>query len=351
MRKLAFLTFFLLTVASLPVYAAPYSTELNVDVTAENAAVAREKAMNQATRQAVYNVAASFTGADGLQLLGKMSNEQLLYFIVETTVLEEKSSNVRYMARLNVAVDGPLLKQYLQEKNIPMSAADMPDVVVIPVFRNSKASPALLWEDGNLWRAAWINYGKQNGLGKIRLLPPDLASEVNAAQALSLDGTSLQAVNTRFGNAPVYVAEASYDSNSLNIRLINAGNGRSESFVFAGEEPEALFNRGITETMESILRGQSQNQIMITSDALESIGVLVNYTSLRQWLETENKIRNLTPVENVQIKAIGNGRVQFQIDYVGGIAGLMRAFREKSYTLEPSGNLYILSSVKENNNG
>jgi len=341
MRKLLLVILFLL--AAFPAEAALQTTELSVDVTAENAAVAREKAMNQATRQAVYNTAASFTGADGLQLLNQMRHDQLLNFIVETTVLEEKSSNIRYMARLQLVVDATLLKQYLQEKDIPVSAASMPDILVIPVFRPQPTDTALLWEDNNAWRAAWIAYGQKNGLGKIRLLPPDMASVISAAPTTGLDTAAIQAISTRFGKTAIYIADAAYNGNVLDVRLTNATTGKTENFSQNGELSDELFNQSIAEVVQNILRSQSQNQMMIISDQVDTIGVLATFGTLQQWLQTENTIRNLTPVQDVRVQAAGNGRVQFQIDFSGGLPSLNRAMNEASFTLEPNGNFYILS--------
>lgn len=102
--------------------AASSSVEVNVDVTASNAAIAREQAMAQANRQAIKQVAANLTTQEGIDLLNQLNNEQLVNFIKEITVLDEKSSQIRYIAKLNVVVYEQLLSQYLQEKNVAQSS-------------------------------------------------------------------------------------------------------------------------------------------------------------------------------------------------------------------------------------
>ncbi len=105
-----------------------YSYVVNVDVTDINAAVAREKAMMQANRQALNNAAPEFTDERGFAILNNLSNEQVSYFIKEATVLEEKSSDVRYLANLKITVRDDILRQYLQEKGVseelPLTSVD-----------------------------------------------------------------------------------------------------------------------------------------------------------------------------------------------------------------------------------
>lgn len=95
-----------------------YTSIINVDVTDTNASTAKERAMAQANRRAVYNIAPEFTDERGMALLETLTSEQILYFIKEATVLDEKSSDVRYIASLKISVYGDILQQYLQEKGL-----------------------------------------------------------------------------------------------------------------------------------------------------------------------------------------------------------------------------------------
>lgn len=129
------LLFVLFTVFSARAGQPSYSADVTVDVTADNASAARELAMRRANRQAVSAIAANFTTREGVTVLNKLTDDQLLNFIRETTVLEEKTSNVRYLAKLRITANDKILRQYLQEKNVPLVVASSAEVMVIPVFR------------------------------------------------------------------------------------------------------------------------------------------------------------------------------------------------------------------------
>lgn len=107
---------------------------MTVDVTADNASAARELAMRRANRQAVSAIAANFTTREGVTVLNKLTDDQLLNFIRETTVLEEKTSNVRYLAKLRITANDKILRQYLQEKNVPLVVASSAEVMAPPRF-------------------------------------------------------------------------------------------------------------------------------------------------------------------------------------------------------------------------
>ena len=95
-----------------------YSSIVNVDVTDVNAATAKEKAMLDANRRALNEVTPKLANQAGIDLINSLSNEQVAYFIKDATVLEEKSSDVRYIASLKITIQDDILRQYLEEKGV-----------------------------------------------------------------------------------------------------------------------------------------------------------------------------------------------------------------------------------------
>ena len=89
-----------------------YSSIVNVDVTDVNAATAKEKAMLDANRRALNEVTPKLANQAGIDLINSLSNEQVAYFIKDATVLEEKSSDVRYIASLKMTIQDDILRQY-----------------------------------------------------------------------------------------------------------------------------------------------------------------------------------------------------------------------------------------------
>lgn len=122
MPKILLLLVFWGLLAAAPVRAEDmslYDAEISVDVTSENASVAREKAMSEANRQALMLVAGRLTTKEGASVLNHLNDNQVLNFIKEVTVESEKVSDVRYLAQLKISINGDILKAYLSEKMPP----------------------------------------------------------------------------------------------------------------------------------------------------------------------------------------------------------------------------------------
>ena len=112
----------LLCLAAFPAQAADerFAVEINVDVTDSNASLARERAMSEANRAAIVEVAKRITTSEGAARLAAMTDDQLINFIKEVLVISEKTSNVRYIANLRVVLNEGMLRQYMQERDIPL---------------------------------------------------------------------------------------------------------------------------------------------------------------------------------------------------------------------------------------
>ena len=58
-----------------------YTVEIKVDVSDENASIAREKALNSATRAAVNAIAKRLSTSDGAKKIADMSDAQIINFV------------------------------------------------------------------------------------------------------------------------------------------------------------------------------------------------------------------------------------------------------------------------------
>ena len=349
MRLLSFISFIAASLICVSAQAAAplYSADISVDVTADNAASARDIAMSRANRQALTAIAANFTTREGLGVLNKLTDDQLLNFIKETTVLEEKSSNVRYLAKLRITANEQILRQYLQEKNVPMVVASSAEVMVVPVFRESPDMPALLWEENNLWRIAW----EQNSpiVGSVRFFAPEKEKSpfLNSADAaLSLNSSIFQQLSAQNDNADIYVVEAYYsDIDTLTISIITPLDGKRQVFSVSGPRSMELFKQAAQETSLRI-SDQLKGRSVVTSNEIDNVVVLYKFDKLSSWLKAEEKISTITSVENIEVNAIGSGKVQFKINFVGGFDTLQNALRTQQLQLTKEGSYYTLTDIQ-----
>lgn len=324
-----------------------YTVDVSVDVTDVNAAQAREKAMVAANRKAFETVVQKITTAQGAKSLMNFSNEQILNFIKEVSVVSEKSSNVRYIADLKVTVNENILKRYMNEKDVRTVVEAASNVVIIPVFREYPSDKPLLWEDNNSWRFAWENKAPRNSLVKISSVPANTISfaAIDAQKALAFNSAALEEIALNNNANDVYVADAVYDGiEGLTVHLSSLKKGSGvETINVAGDRNQSaeLMTRAVDEVSAKI-----ENKVKVASIAenqmMSSIEVVYNFVSLKDWVATEKVLKSIAYVRNLQVEAMGAGKVQFKLEFVGADDKIWAALRSYGLNLKKYDSFYLL---------
>lgn len=317
-----------------------YDVEMRIDITAENASSAREKGMSDANRQAVMTVASRLTTAEGTKVLDHLNNNQILNFIKEVTIEEEKVSDIRYMAKLKITINADILKAYLSEKNAPYVMVEESKIIIIPLFREFSTDSPMLWETNNFWKEAWTNNPLTTGPIKISALGEEYAQQITAAQALQMNGIILDQIANDTQTRNIYIADAIYDGiDGLEVTLTNYANGAQNIIKVPGLRNPQLFIEGVQRVKEYIL-SQAQQQTLATNTAKQEITVLYSYENLRDWVNLQKSIKSAAEVTNITTDALGNGSAQFKITFNGTLDRLQRALRDKRLNLKAYDGFY-----------
>jgi len=351
LKKLLVITAFYIGICSMPPSAQAaderFAVDVNVDVTDNNASLARERAMNEANRAAIVEVAKRITTAEGAIRLGAMTDEQLINFIKEVSVNSEKSSNIRYIASLRVVLNENMLRQYMEERQIPLLADNDNRILVIPVFREYENDKPLLWEAGNLWRLAWENSPHNNSIKFI----PLAASGTNymlidANKAVAADGEALNKLMIVNGADDVYVLDAVYDGIDGLIIQATSYKGNRQTIKVAGDRSSGieLFKNAVDD-VKAQLEQQYHQQNLQENNKENTQTVLFNFNTLSEWIRTEQLLRKLPGVQNIETQAMGTNKIQFNLIFNGSFDKLLYALREKSYTLTDNGNYAVLEKL------
>lgn len=319
-----------------------YDADISVDVTAATASAARETAMNEANRQAVMTVARRLTTAEGASVLNHLNNNQILNFIKEVTVGEEKVSDVRYIANLKITINAEIIKAYLSEKNAPVAIVEESTIIIIPTFREFATDTPLLWEENNPWLQAWNTNAQTSGPVKILPLGNTYANSITAAQALQMNGIALDGIAADEQTPNLYIADAIYDGiDGLDVTLYAYKNGSQETVKIPGSRGEQLFNDAVRKVKETLL-AKVQRQSQTVSQSSSEITVLFAFNALRDWMKVQQALKNTAGVDSLTIDALGAGKVQFKLRFTGGEDRLLHHLRDKNLNLKPYGSFYNL---------
>lgn len=328
-----------------------YTVDVSVDVTAENAAVAREKAMQAANRKAFETVVRKITTAQGASVLSALDDNQILNFIKEVSVVSEKTSSVRYIADLKVAINEAILKTYLNEKEIGTVVEDMSRIMVIPLFREFDSDEPVLWGNGNLWRNAWMNKAPRNSLVQIFSIPESGANYalIDAKKAEEFNQNALEMLMRENDVRDVYVLDAVYDGiEGLKIKMSSFRNGDNayETIRVAGDrsQPDELFRRAVNEVSAKIENGIKTASV-VESQQAEEIVVVYSYENLREWLAQESRLRDVPYIKKLFVDAMGNNKVQFRLNFIGGMDNLQNALNARFLKLKEYDGFYGLSKI------
>ena len=133
-----------------------------VDVTADNAAEAREKALAAGAKSGLEQLLRNLTSPDDAETLPAVTEKMALPLVQDFEVESERGTGVRYVATLTFRFRAEGVRALLQQSGSKVIGSRAPLMLVIPIYR--AAAGDLLWEANNPWRTAWKDAGQKAAL-------------------------------------------------------------------------------------------------------------------------------------------------------------------------------------------
>ena len=139
--------------------------DVQVDATAESAAAARNEALASGEREAFHRLIRRLTMRENYNRLPNPDRATISTYVRDFSVSDEKTSSVRYLAKMHVRFRSRDIRQLLSEFGIPFTETISKPVLVIPVLeRNGSYS---LWEETNDWRLLWSNLSSNDRMAPL----------------------------------------------------------------------------------------------------------------------------------------------------------------------------------------
>lgn len=205
----------------------------------------------------------------------------------------------------------------------------------------------MLWEADNLWRKAWEQNPRAIGSVRFFSIPANGSNyaALDAEKALRMDGMALDKIAFINNTKDIYVADAVYNGiEGLNVTLYSYRDGQEESVSVPGDRSPQLFIDAINQISDHIYN-QIKKQNVVDRQSKSEITVLYSYAYLRDWLMLEKQLKEIGYVNGISTAAVGSGKVQFKITYIGGFDKLLEALRSKYYNLKSAGDFYIIEKI------
>ena len=317
-----------------------------VDVTAENAAAARERAVAIGARNGLEQLLKNLTADDQAKSLPPVTEKLAMPLIQDFEVENERGSGVRYVATLTFRFRPDGVRALLHQQGGKTVDSRAPLMLVIPVYR--AATGDMLWEDGNPWRSAWKGAAQQAALVPV-VVPEGSAEDRQIFGAGDLGNPEkLQALAQKYkASGGVLVIAQAVAANGdpaqgMTIALSQGGTANSFNSDGAADVGQTLNNavRAILDHLDGLWRRQvlqGPNGAVVfkpvpgaTSDSAPVTGnpytVEIALRSVGDWAALRTRLSQVTGIRT-ELKSMSRARAVVALTFTGSEDQLRQALQ------------------------
>ena len=329
--------------------------DVEVDATAQTAAIARDIALADGQRKALVRLLRRLTLRSDHGRLPKVEDYAAVVQGIE--ILKERTSPARYMANIKINFKRDVIRGLLRAQAIPFSETMSKQLVVLPVYRSG--GTLALWEDPNPWAKAWLGLSVDADAPVPLIVPTGTSADLRAigpTQALEGDRVRLAAISSLYQATDVLVAYAELEidlaanAERLQVSLRRYGVAGPqvvvESFPSKSRNSEAqLIAQAIARVVQQIEEGWKRDTL-IRFEQERRLPVRIQITQLDQWLDIRKRLSEQSLVRWVEITSIATRAVLATLHYWGDASYLAIALSQSDLRLQESGGFWTLSVVQ-----
>lgn len=328
----------------------PYSVNgVPVDETAASAQAARTTALANGQKKAFDILLRRLTLSADHSRLPTIPAGQIVNYVRDFSV-DEKSSDVRYIAQMDVRFRSADVRSLLRNYSIPFAETVAKPLVILPVYE--AGGDLKLWEEPNPWRAAWQRIVVSDGLSPM-VNPlgdlPDL-SALTASQAVNGDAERIATIAGRYAANGALVATASVKDNpagSVEIYASAFGRGAtdtvfSETFRPAeGETPDAVMDRA-RDWLRMAVDDTWKDRNLIRFGQEAVVLVRVPIRSLSDWNDIRRRLDDIAIIYKRELLSLALDRAMVDLYFTGDADQLRTALAQKDLALEAELGQWVL---------
>ncbi len=317
--------------------------DVAVDVTAETAARAREQALAAGEHMAFRRLLERLTLREDHARLPELEQPEITEYVQDFSVADEKTSAVRYLARLNFRFKAQEVRGLLHDFELPFAETPSKPVLVLPVYQ--AAGALVLWDEPNPWREAWKQNAPKGGLVPMLFPLGDLAdiASIGAGQAIEGDRQELAAIARRYRMSDVIVCfavqrlDAAVARRKIEVYVARYGaSGDREPYSLVlrqevGETIEALLKRAAA-TVALHIEDEWKRQNLLRVDSIDIATVTVPISGLTNWLAIRQRLSGVAVIRRIELILLSRDEVRVNLYYIGNTEQLALALDQSNLT-------------------
>lgn len=319
--------------------------DVEVDVTAESAAAARDQALVAGQRKAFDQLLLNLASPNDVAALPLLDDNAISDMVLDFEIMSEQASTVRYIGKLAFRFRAEPVRRYLEQGGANYAVRSTRPALVLPVLTADGSS--LLWDEGNAWLGAWSRTAVSGTLVPVAVPLGDLADigAIDAQRALAGDSASLQAMAQRYGAGDVIVAEAqpSVDAASgeaqlaLSARRYGPGGpaGEMQDKLSAAGGAAALpgLYAEAAQRVSDFLQAEWKQENLVTSTVEQHLDVVAPLASLEEWIELRRRLADVSVVRQADLLALSRREARLDLVFIGDRGQLARALAQRNLVL------------------
>lgn len=306
------------------------------DVTATNAAAARDQAIMQAQRNALEQLLARL-GADA-EVASKQSDDQLASLVQGFEVQQERTSAVRYIGTFTVQFKPQAVRALLAGSGDAVTVSRGKPVVILPVVL--AADRVILWEDNTAWRKAWEEAASRGGLIPLIVPTPDMdvIAMINGKEAMAGKAEAIKAIMAKYQTASLAVVTYQEPTKpnepaALNLMRYDAAAAPALPVALSLGAGNTALNEGV-KLIRQELEKDWRDANKPPSGTTTSLAVAVPIRDLAVWAEIRQRLTTVKPIKRTNIIALSRGQANIELEYFGDLPTLLSALQQQNLILQ-----------------
>ena len=332
LRKICF--FSSLLCLSLTAQADVFSvSKVPVDVTSDSSTHAREEALSQAQQQAFEILIQRIARAEDVQQLEWPVAEDIVNWVSDVSMSNEKTSPVRYIADVNVRFDAEKIKTWLEEKEVPYMAQTMEAGWVLPVFNGPVADT----QDGDPWVKAWQTAYNSD---IVPLYVPSAAASEDEIEAEQKGGKTFWAIATWYPDR----IQVQFKPLSSQNTLLPA-----TSLIQPLSSGQDVPWEKLVQKVQKQLEKMWLDRNIVHFDKPSFISVIVPIKDLSEWVKTREQLDKIKLIKKYDVRAMRKDQAQIDVYFAGKLDVFIKAMDQENLFLSamPDNSFWVLRSSRD----
>ncbi len=328
--------------------------DIPVDVTDENATIAREKAIMEAQERGFYKLLERLTVPSDMKDLPVLTTDDMLNLVQDYSVADEKTSSVRYIADVSVQFNPRAIQTFFQEYHVPYITSSADKSLIIPLYRADVYDRPVVWD--NPWVSVWQNDPQNSDLVPVVVPMGDaddkiVVSDDTVADEMHLDMAPLykkyQALSALVIEAVVYK-----DMHQVYVTVRPFQNERSYMGVIRFYEPiDAPIETVLVRAKNRIfplLEQKWREQNAVRFDNPSSLVTIVPIQNLGEWIAIRGRLDKIKLIKQYVVKAVRKDQAQIEIFFAGELTPFLKTVQREGLFLSPaSDDLWSLRDLND----